>query len=86
MSVDTRLEKLLTVQEISSLLSVPKSYVYYLTHCKRIPHLKINGHLRFRQSDISDIEDWLQKQEVSDVGLQEEIQEGCGHEEGSGAG
>ena len=39
----------------------------------RIPHFKINGHLRFRQSHI---ENWLESKEVrSIVGLQEEIQE-----------
>lgn len=65
-SVDTKLEKLLTVQEISELLNVPKSYVYWLTHQKKIPHLKIQGHLRFRQSHI---EAWLRSQEVSDVSI-----------------
>ena len=56
------LEKLLTVQDISSLLGVKKSYVYHLTNKKRIPHIKINGHhLRFRRSDI---DEWLQSQEV----------------------
>ncbi len=72
MSVGTGLERLLTVQDISSLLGLKKSYVYYLTHQKKIPHMKINGHLRFRQSDI---DEWLQSQEVHIVGLQEEIQE-----------
>lgn len=71
MSVETRLERLLTVQDICELLKVPKSYVYYLTHKNEIPHLKINGHLRFRQSHI---EEWLESQEVrSNVGLQEEV-------------
>ena len=72
MSVETRLERLLTVQDISSLLGIKKSYVYYLTHQKKIPHLKMHGHLRFRQSDI---DEWLQSQEVHIVGLQEKIQE-----------
>ena len=71
MSVETRLERLLTVQDISSLLGVPKSYVYWLTHQKKIPHLKIHGHLRFRQSDI---DEWLRSQEVHVVSLQKEIQ------------
>jgi excisionase family DNA binding protein len=65
-SVETKLEKLLTVQEISELLKVPRSYVYGLTHQKRIPHLKIQGLLRFRQSHI---EEWLNSQEVSDVSI-----------------
>lgn len=75
MSVETGkvgIERLLTVQDISSLLGVKKSYVYHLTYQQKIPHIKINGHhLRFRQSDI---DEWLQSQEVrSNVGLQEEI-------------
>ena len=67
-----RLERLLTVQDISSLLRVPKSYVYWLTHQRKIPHLKIHGHLRFRQSDI---DEWLNDKEIrEDVSLQEELQ------------
>lgn len=71
MSVETKLEKLLTIQNISSLLGVKKSYVYWLTHQKKIPHLKINGHLRFRQSDI---DEWLRSQEVHIVSKKKEIQ------------
>ena len=72
MSVEAKLERLLTVQEICELLKVPKSYVYHLTHSKSIPHFKINGHLRFRQSHI---EEWLESQEVrSNVCIQEEVQ------------
>jgi len=71
MSVDTSFERLLTVQDICELLKVPKSYVYWLTHSKKIPHLKINGHLRFRQSSIGE---WLESQEVCNVSLQEGIQ------------
>ena len=71
MSVGNAIDRLLTVQEISELLKVPKSYVYWLTHQKKIPHLKIQGHLRFRQSHI---DEWLNSQEVSDdVDIQEEV-------------
>jgi len=71
MLVGNAIDRLLTVQEISELLKVPKSYVYWLTHQKKIPHLKIQGHLRFRQSHI---DEWLNSQEVSDdVGIQEEV-------------
>ena len=71
MSVGNAIDRLLTIQEISELLKVPKSYVYWLTHQKKIPHLKIQGHLRFRQSYI---EEWLNSQEVSDdVDIQEEV-------------
>ena len=71
MSVGNAIDRLLTVQEISELLKVPKSYLYWLTHQKKIPHMKIQGHLRFRQSHI---EEWLNSQEVSDdVDIQEEV-------------
>lgn len=65
-SVENKLERLLTVQEISELLKVPKSYVYLLTHKKRIPYVKIQGLLRFRRSHI---EGWLRSQEVRDVSI-----------------
>ena len=57
----TRLDRLLTVQEICDLLQVPKTYVYWLTHRKRIPFIKMQGHLRFRESAI---DEWLRAQEV----------------------
>jgi len=54
-------EKLLTVQEICELLKVPRTYIYWLTHQKKIPYIKMQGHLRFKRSAI---DDWLQEQEV----------------------
>jgi excisionase family DNA binding protein len=54
-------EKLLTVQEICELLKVPKTYIYWLTHKRQIPFIKMMGHLRFRQSDI---DAWLESKEV----------------------
>ena len=74
MSVETGkagIERLLTVQDICELLGVPRSYVYRLTHTKRIPYMKIQGHLRFRRAHI---DEWLRSQEVREnVGLQERI-------------
>ena len=65
-----RLDRLLTTQEVCELLRVKKSYVYSLTHQKKIPHIKIQGHLRFWESEIVE---WLKSQEVRcNVGLQEE--------------
>jgi excisionase family DNA binding protein len=61
MSADAILDRLLTIQEICELLKVPKSYVYWLTHQKKIPHIKMQGHLRFRESAIHH---WLESQEV----------------------
>jgi excisionase family DNA binding protein len=58
------LDRLLTVQEVCELLKVPKTYVYWLTHKKAIPHIKMQGHLRFRESAI---DEWLRSQEVHDA-------------------
>lgn len=54
-------DRLLTVQEICELLKVQKTYIYWLTHRKKIPYIKMQGHLRFRQSAI---DEWLMSQEV----------------------
>ena len=54
-------DKLLTVQEVCNLLKVKETYVYWLTHQKKIPHIKMQGHLRFRASAI---DEWLRSQEV----------------------
>ena len=53
--------KLLTIQEVCELLKVSRSYIYWLTHQKKIPYIKMHGHLRFRQSAI---DNWLQEREV----------------------
>ena len=68
---EAAVDRLLTVQEICNLLRVRKTYVYSLTHQRKIPHIKIQGQLRFRQSAI---DEWLRSQEVSDVGIQEKKQ------------
>ena len=61
-----KLDRLLTVQEICELLQVPKTYIYWLTHRKKIPYIKMQGHLRFRESAI---DEWLRSQEVHDAGV-----------------
>lgn len=53
-------ERLLKVPEVCELLSVSRSYLYWLTSEKKIPHIKMHGHLRFRRSAI---EEWLRSQE-----------------------
>ena len=73
MSAETELDRLLTIQEICELLKVKKTYIYWLTHQKKIPYIKMQGHLRFRQSDI---DDWLISQEVRDANTKETIQDG----------
>ena len=61
MSVEVGLDKLLTVQEICELLKVKKSYVYWLTYQRKIPFIKMMGHLRFRKSAT---DEWLSSQEI----------------------
>lgn len=53
-NVSAEVDVLLTVQEICNLLKVPKTYIYSLTCQRKIPHIKIQGHLRFRRSAIDD--------------------------------
>ena len=55
------IDQLLTVQEICDLRKVKKTYVYWLTRQRKIPHIKIQGILRFRKSAI---DRWLESQEV----------------------
>ncbi len=54
-------DRLLTTQEVCELLKVSKTYIYWLTHQRKIPYIKMQGHLRFRQSDI---DEWLMSQKV----------------------
>ena len=57
-------DRLLTIQEVCGLLQAKKTYVYWLTHRNKIPHIKIQGILRFRQSAI---DKWLESQEVANA-------------------
>jgi excisionase family DNA binding protein len=58
-------DRLLTVQDVCELLGVKKPYLYNLTHHKKIPHIKIEGILRFRQEEIKS---WLDSREVGSGG------------------
>jgi excisionase family DNA binding protein len=50
-----QLNELLTVEEIASLLKVPKSWIYEHT-CKgvgeRLPHVKLGKYLRFFEGEV----------------------------------
>lgn len=70
---DRKLDRLLTVEEVCKLLNVKKSFVYSLTHRKKIPYIKIQKYLRFRESAINE---WLKKQEVCDGGAESSEQVG----------
>jgi excisionase family DNA binding protein len=69
---DRKLDRLLTIDELCKLLNLPKSSVYYLTHQKKIPFMKICRKLRFRESVINK---WLESQEVCDGDTQISKQE-----------
>ena len=56
------IEELIGIDDLCRILKLKKSYVYLLTHEKKIPHYKLNGHLRFR---LSEIEEWLKRQFVN---------------------
>ena len=71
-STEEKLDRLLTIQEVCELLNVRKTYVYWLTHRKKIPHIKLQGHLRFRQSAI---DEWIRMQEVRNADTEEKIQD-----------
>jgi len=49
---------LLTVRDISSLLHVKEKTLYQWAEMGQIPHLKLNGCLRF---DLEDIQKWIGK-------------------------
>ena len=57
----SKIDPLLTVKELCDFLKKPRSWVYQMSHRKRIPCIKLQGSLRFRYTDI---ETWLKNQEV----------------------
>jgi excisionase family DNA binding protein len=58
------------VKELADYLSVSPSWIYNRTHLKEIPHLKIDGQLRFRKRDI---DKWLNAYNVPAVPVSERI-------------
>ena len=47
------MDKLLTLSQVSELLQVKKNTIYSWTFTRKIPFLKVNGVLRFREKEIS---------------------------------
>lgn len=45
-------ERLLTVEEVAEQLNVCTSYIYRLTHLKRIPYIRLGKYVRFKPADI----------------------------------
>ena len=50
------MERLLTTQQLSDLLQISPRTVYQWTHTGFIPHYKLPGSVRFKESEI---EKWL---------------------------
>ncbi|MBF0472432.1 MAG: helix-turn-helix domain-containing protein [Nitrospirae bacterium] len=49
--------KILTIKEISQILNVKIKTLYQWAELNQIPHIKMNGCLRF---DLNEIEKWVQ--------------------------
>lgn len=49
--------KLLTVKELSQTLNVKEKTIYQWVELEQIPHIRLNGTIRF---DLEDISAWLQ--------------------------
>jgi len=52
------MDKILTIDELSEKLKIPKKTLYKWTKEKRIPCVKLGKHLRFIESDINQ---WLKE-------------------------
>ena len=50
------------ISELSSMIKVSKSHLYYLTSKKLIPHIKVFG--KKVLFNINDIENWLESKKV----------------------
>jgi excisionase family DNA binding protein len=56
--------RLLSVEEVASMLNVPRKWVYRRVGLKApdgIPHVKIGKYLRFRESDLREYVERLRK-------------------------
>ena len=63
------------VEKLADYLRVSKSWIYERTSLKEIPHLKIDGHLRFRKQDI---DKWLKAYNVPALPVSESILKAVG--------
>ena len=53
--IESQLEELLTVEEVSAILKVPKSWVYEQTRkrgLEKMPHIKLGRYLRFEEKAV----------------------------------
>ncbi len=54
------MDKLLTIDQLSDILQVKKNTIYSWTFTRKIPFVKINGALRFKEKAINS---WIEGQE-----------------------
>ena len=50
----------MTIEQLAEILQVKKSTIYSWTFTRKIPYVKINGALRFKEKIISS---WIESQE-----------------------
>jgi len=65
------MEKLLTPESVCEILGIEKSTLYSWTRRGMIPHLKVNGLLRFREAEMTK---WLKSRERGNI-IGREIEE-----------
>jgi excisionase family DNA binding protein len=58
------MDELLTINELSAFLKIPKSTIYSWCYQKKLPYIKMGGLLRFRKPAI---ERWLKEQGREEV-------------------
>jgi len=63
---------LITIDELSAYLRIPKPTLYTWTHMKKIPFIKIGRSVRF---DKAEIDAWINGQKVSGLHFQGNAQE-----------
>jgi excisionase family DNA binding protein len=54
--------RLLTVKELAVVMNVKAATIYQWAELRQIPHIKLNGSLRF---DLQDIQSWVESCKVS---------------------
>ena len=59
-----RKESLMTIDELSEYLSIPKGSIYNMVHERRLPHIKLGRRVRFVKEEI---DEWLERQRVETI-------------------
>ena len=58
------MNRLLTVEEVATLLRLSPRGVYNLVAARRIPHIKVGTRVRFK---VEQVEEWLAEKTVDEV-------------------